>query len=58
MALTDTQLRNAKPQEKDCSVTDGLGLSILITTSEGKWWRFRYRHLGKPKLMSMGTYPE
>lgn len=58
MALTDTQLRNAKPQNKDYSVTDGLGLSILITSSGGKWWRFRYRHLGKPKLMSMGTYPE
>lgn len=58
MALTDTQLRNAKPQDKDYSITDGLGLSILITSSGGKWWRFRYRHLGKPKLMSMGTYPE
>lgn len=58
MALTDTQLRNAKPAEKDYTITDGLGLSILITNKGAKGWRFRYRHLGKPKLMSFGTYPE
>lgn len=58
MALTDTQLRNAKPAEKDYSITDGQGLSILITSKGAKGWRFRYRHLGKPKLMSFGTYPE
>jgi integrase len=58
MALIDTQLRNAKPAAKDYTLTDGLGLSILITTKGGKWWRFRYRYLGKPKLMSLGIYPE
>jgi integrase len=56
--LTDTKLRNAKPKDKDYSITDGRGLSILITTKGGKWWRFRYRYLGKYKLMSLGTYPE
>lgn len=58
MALTDTQLRKAKPADKDYSITDGQGLSILITSKGAKGWRFRYRHLGKPKLMSFGTYPE
>jgi len=58
MALTDIQLRNAKPAVKDYSITDGQGLSIQITKSGGKWWRFRYRFIGKPKLMSFGTYPE
>ena len=58
MALTDTQLRNAKPEAKDYTIADGLGLSIFISSKGGKWWRFRYRHLDKSKLMSMGTYPE
>lgn len=58
MPLTDTKLRNAKTAEKDYSITDGSGLSILITSKGGKWWRFRYRYLGKYKLMSLGTYPE
>lgn len=58
MALTDIQLRNIKPLEKDFTLTDGYGLSILISSQGGKWWRFRYRHLGKAKVMSLGTYPE
>lgn len=58
MPLTDTKLRNAKSADKDYSITDGRGLSILITTKGGKWWRFRYRYLGKYKLMSLGTHPE
>lgn len=58
MALTDVKLRNAKKPEKDYSITDEKGLSILITKNGGKWWRFRYAYLGKAKLMSLGTYPE
>lgn len=56
MALNDTQLRNAKPAENDYTITDGLGLSILITSKGAKGWRFRYRHLGKPKLPSLHIY--
>ncbi len=47
MPLSDTKIRNAKPTVKDYSITDGLGLSILISKKGGKWWRFRYRYLGK-----------
>ncbi|WP_369814176.1 Arm DNA-binding domain-containing protein [Methylophilus sp. Leaf414] len=45
-------------QLRDYSITDGQGLSILMTSKGAKGWRFRYRHQGKPKLMSFGTYPE
>lgn len=58
MPLTDTQLRNAKAAQKDYTLNDGQGLSVLITTKGGKWWRYRYRYAGKPKLLSFGTYPE
>ena len=58
MALTDTQLRKAKPGEKPVRLSDGGGLSLEVTSSGGKWWRFRYRFDGKEKLLSMGTYPE
>ncbi len=58
MPLTNTKILNAKSKDKDYSITDGLGLSILISKKGGKWWRFRYRYLGKAKLMSLGTYPE
>jgi integrase len=58
MALIDTQLRNAKVTDKDYTLNDGQGLYLLITPKGGKWWRFRYRYAGKPKLLSLGTYPE
>lgn len=58
MSLVETQIRNAKPKSKDYTLNDGQGLSLLITTKGGRWWRFRYRYAGKPKLMSFGTYPE
>jgi len=58
MSLTDVKLRNAKAADKDYSITDERGLSILIAKKSGKWWRFRYTYLGKAKLMSLGTYPE
>jgi|GEM_PF-2091857 len=32
MALTDSQLRNTKPTEKDYTIIDYQGLSMLITS--------------------------
>ncbi|AWC74831.1 integrase [Serratia marcescens] len=56
MALTDIQIRRAKPQEKPYTLSDGLGLALLINPDGSKGWRFRYRFNGKAKLMSFGSY--
>lgn len=58
MALTDTTIRNAKPTDKTYAIADERGLSIQIKPSGGKWWRLRYRHDGKEKMLSLGTYPD
>lgn len=58
MSLTDVQIRNAKPNEKDYKLADERGLYLLITPSGGKLWRMNYRFLGKQKTLSMGSYPE
>jgi integrase len=58
MALTDIQVKTAKPKEKDYKLADGDGLYIQVTTRGGKWWRFRYQFEGKEKMLSFGTYPE
>lgn len=57
MPLTDLELRRSKPQEKPYTLSDGGGLSILIEPNGSKGWRFRYRFDGKPKMLSLGTYP-
>lgn len=58
MALSDTAIRRAKPADKPTKLTDGGGLYLLLTPSGSRWWRFDYRHLGKRKTLSMGTYPD
>ncbi|CNG48272.1 putative phage integrase [Yersinia enterocolitica] len=57
MPLTDLELRRSKPKEKPYTLSDGHGLSILIEPNGSKGWRFRYRFDGKPKMLSLGTYP-
>jgi integrase len=58
MALTDTAIRNAKPQTKARKLFDERGLFLLLTPGGGKWWRFKYRFGGKEKLLSLGVYPD
>lgn len=57
MPLTDSAVRTAKPREKLYRLSDTLGLSLEITTTSSKLWRFRYRFAGKPKMISLGAYP-
>jgi len=58
MPLTDTAVRQAKPAEKDFTLTDGSGLSLFIATNGTKSWHFRFSWHGKQPRMSLGTYPE
>jgi integrase len=57
MALTDTAIRNAKPENKPRKLFDERGLYLLVARG-GKWWRFKYRFGGKEKLVSLGVYPD
>ncbi|EOT5384733.1 tyrosine-type recombinase/integrase [Klebsiella oxytoca] len=58
MALTDTKVRSAKPQEKEYTLVDGDGMFLLIHPNGSKYWRFRFRFGGKQHLMAFGVYPE
>ncbi|HBL5393123.1 TPA: DUF4102 domain-containing protein, partial [Enterobacter hormaechei] len=42
MPLTDTKIRNAKPQEKPYSLQDGQGLYLDIRPTGAKIWRYRF----------------
>jgi len=56
--LTNTAIRNAKPRVKRYRLFDSQGLYIEVAPSGGKWWRLKYRILGKEKRLSLGVYPE
>lgn len=56
-ALTDTKIRAATPGDKTRRLFDGGGLYLELSPSGGKWWRLKFRHSGKEKRLSLGTYP-
>ena len=58
MPLTVTAIRNAKPKSKPYKLSDSGGLFLLVRPNGGKWWRYKYRFLGKEKLLALGSYPE
>jgi len=57
MALSDTAIRNAKPQEKQYKLHDEGGLFMIVRPSGGKLWRLKYRFQGKEQQLTIGTYP-
>lgn len=57
MTLTDIQIRQLKPREKDYKTADGGGLYVHVSKTGSRLWRLRYRFDGKEKLLAFGAYP-
>ena len=55
--LTDTKIRTLKPRTTAYRVADTNGLCIEVRPSGAKAWRYRYRHGGKPSIITMAEYP-
>ena len=58
MALTDSEVRAAKPGTKPYRRADGKGLYVEIFPNGSKLWRLKYRIAGKEKRLALGAYPE
>ncbi len=39
-------------------IADEKGMYLEVTKSGGKYWRMKYRHGGKEKLLALGVYPD
>jgi hypothetical protein len=46
MALTELTIKNLKPKDKLYRVADSSGLTLEISPSGSKLWRWRYYHQG------------
>ena len=57
LPLDNTQIKNAKPKEKEYKLFDGGGLYILIKPNGSKGWRLKYLFEGKENRLSLGVYP-
>ena len=55
--LTDTQVRQAKPREREYKLADYASLYLLIRPNGSKLWRLDYRFGGKQKTLALDAYP-
>ncbi len=58
MPLTDTAIKKTKPGDKPVKLSDSKGMYLLVNPAGSKLWRWKYRVLGKEKVMSLGAYPD
>jgi len=64
--LTVNAIKNAKPGKtpkgvataKPYKMGDAGGLYLEVTPTGGKYWRLKYRVVGKEKRLSLGVYPD
>lgn len=52
--LSAVALRDPKPGK----LFDGRGLYLDVRPNGSRYWRLKYRHAGKEKLLALGVYPE
>ena len=57
MALTELSIRNLKPKNKVYRVADSNGLTLEISPTGSKLWRWRYYYQGKAQMLALGKYP-
>ena len=56
--LTDTEIKKAKPKDKDYKLSDGENLYLVVKSNGTKFFRFDFTYSKKRKSMSFGIYPE
>ncbi len=52
------QVENAKPRDKQYTMSDGGGLTLQVKPNGSKVWVYRYRLGGKPKTYTIGKFPQ
>lgn len=58
MKLNAKLVESASRDTHGSKLFDGKGLFLELHKNGGKYWRYKFRYLGKEKLMSLGVYPE
>jgi len=58
MALSNTQIKNAKPKDKQYKLADRDSLYLLVRPIGSKVWKYDFRLAGRRGTYTIGTYPE
>lgn len=55
--LTEAAIKQAKPKDKPYRLADGGGKYLEVVPAGSKYWRLKYRYVGKEKRLALGVYP-
>ena len=58
MILSEDDVKAAPPADRPYKRFDGQGLYLLVNPNGSKYWRLKYRHLKKEKVLTLGVYPK
>ena len=56
--LTELGIKMSKSGKKEQKLYDGQGLYLLLHPNGSKYWRVKYRFLGKEKVLALGVWPK
>ena len=54
--LSDAKAKALKPQTRPYRIADSNGLCLEVRPNAMKVWRYRYRYLGKPSIVTICEY--
>ncbi len=57
MALTKIECDKAQSKDKPYKLADGAGMYLEVMPNGSKYWRLKYRWLGKERRLALGVFP-
>lgn len=56
--LTAKEIQNAKPAPKLYRMFDARGLYLEVNPAGGRYWRYKYKFMGKERRLALGVFPD
>src|SRR5438270_7619044 len=56
--LSEIKVRQAKPKPTPYKLHDGGGLYLHVHPNGSKYWRKKFRYVGKERVLAIGVYPD
>jgi integrase len=56
--LSELKVRQAKPSQRPYKLHDGGGLYLHVHPNGSKYWRKKFRYVGKERVFAIGVYPD
>ncbi len=55
--LAAVTVRQSKPKAKPYKLSDSGGMYSLVNLNGSRYWRWKYRYMGKEKVLALGVHP-